>query len=107
MSLAEIKRRSKDDQRIEQKIRSLADPAARQPDLKFLTLDYAKSALAQSDNLLDVTVDAGLSRVRRLHDLCIECEAMRPGEFRRRGDHGFSSTVVGPNRVINVTIIWK
>ena len=115
MSLAEIQRKAKDYQRIEQAIRNLEHMAVRQPDLKqlaaslklseshfqrlfsrwagvspkrflqFLTLDYAKSVLTKSENLMNVTLEAGLSSVSRLHDLFMECEAVTPGEYRNRG----------------------
>lgn len=115
MSLTEIQQKAKDYQRIEQAIRNLEHTAAGQPALKqlaaslnlseshfqrlfsrwagvspkrflqFLTLDYAKSVLTNSENLMDVTLEAGLSSVSRLHDLFIECEAVMPGEYRNRG----------------------
>ncbi|MDX1411458.1 MAG: bifunctional helix-turn-helix domain-containing protein/methylated-DNA--[protein]-cysteine S-methyltransferase, partial [Nitrospirales bacterium] len=115
MSLNKIERQANDYRRIEQAIRNLTQRARRQPDLKqlaanlnlseshfqrlfsrwagvspkrflqFLTLDYAKCVLAKSDNLMDVTLESGLSSVSRLHDLFIECEAVTPGEYRSRG----------------------
>ena len=99
MPRVDFQRRAKDYQRIELAIRNLEHTATQQPDLKqlaaslklsefhfqrlfsrwvgvspkrflqFLTLEYAKSVLSQSANLLDVTFDAGLSSVSRLHDL--------------------------------------
>jgi AraC family transcriptional regulator of adaptative response/methylated-DNA-[protein]-cysteine methyltransferase len=54
--------------------------------LQFLTVEYAKELLSSSTNsLLDVAYDAGLSGPGRLHDLFVTCEAMTPGEFKRRG----------------------
>ncbi len=115
MSLSDLKERSLDYQRIERAIRNLEETAMQQPDLKqlaaslnlsefhfqrlfsrwagvspkrflqFLTLDHAKSVLAESKNLLDVTLDAGLSSVSRLHDLFLQCEAVTPGEYKNRG----------------------
>ena len=106
---------SRDYQRIEQAIHNLEHTAIQQPDLKklaaslklsefhfqrlfsrwagvspkrflqFLTLDHAKSVLAKSESLLDVTFEAGLSSVSRLHDLFMECEAVTPGEYKNRG----------------------
>ena len=52
--------------------------------LQFLTLEYAKKLLAESRNLLDVTYEAGLSSPGRLHDLFITCEAMTPGEYKKK-----------------------
>ena len=116
MSLPEIRRKAKDYKRIEQAIRNLDQAAVTQPNLKqlavslklseshfqrlfsrwagvspkrflqFLTVEYAKSVLNESHNLMDVTLEAGLSSVSRLHDLFIECEAVTPGEYRNRGE---------------------
>ena len=110
-----IQQQSKDYQRVEQAIHNLAHTAIQQPDLKklaaslklsefhfqrlfsrwagvspkrflqFLTLDHAKAVLAKSESLLDVTFEAGLSSVSRLHDLFMECEAVTPGEYKNRG----------------------
>lgn len=53
--------------------------------LQFLTLDAAKSRLADSVSVLDATLDAGLSGPGRLHDLFVTFEAMTPGEYKARG----------------------
>lgn len=54
--------------------------------LQFLTVEYAKELLATSaDSVLDVSYDAGLSSPGRLHDLFVTCEAMTPGEFKKKG----------------------
>lgn len=53
--------------------------------LQYLTLDYAKSKIDQSQNLLQLTVDSGLSSPGRLHDLFVTLEAMSPGEYRAGG----------------------
>jgi AraC family transcriptional regulator of adaptative response/methylated-DNA-[protein]-cysteine methyltransferase len=53
--------------------------------LQYLTVEYAKSKIAQSKNLLDLTLDVGLSSPGRLHDLFIKLEAMSPGEFKAQG----------------------
>ncbi|PSF35421.1 6-O-methylguanine DNA methyltransferase [Aphanothece hegewaldii CCALA 016] len=54
--------------------------------LQYLTLEYAKTKIAQSKNLLDLTLDVGLSSPGRLHDLFINLEAMSPGEFKAQGE---------------------
>ena len=59
-----------------------------------LTLDHAKSDLAQGRNLLETSLDAGLSGPSRLHDLCLKIEAMTPGDYAKGGasvviDYGF------------------
>ena len=52
---------------------------------QFMTLDYTKQKLADSRNLLDTALDAGLSGPSRLHDLFVTFEAMTPGEFKKQG----------------------
>jgi AraC family transcriptional regulator, regulatory protein of adaptative response / methylated-DNA-[protein]-cysteine methyltransferase len=53
--------------------------------LQYLNIEYAKSKISQSRNLLDLTLDLGLSSSGRLHDLFVNLEAMSPGEFKAGG----------------------
>jgi AraC family transcriptional regulator of adaptative response/methylated-DNA-[protein]-cysteine methyltransferase len=53
--------------------------------LQRLTLDAAKSALADDANVFDAALEAGLSGPGRLHDLFVALEAATPGDFRARG----------------------
>ncbi|AFY35474.1 methylated-DNA--[protein]-cysteine S-methyltransferase [Calothrix sp. PCC 7507] len=53
--------------------------------LQYLTVEYAKSRIAQTKSLLDLTLDVGLSSPGRLHDLFVNLEAMSPGEFKTGG----------------------
>lgn len=53
--------------------------------LQFLTLEYAKNLLADSQSVLDATYEAGLSSSGRLHDLFITYEAMTPGDYKKAG----------------------
>ena len=53
--------------------------------LQYLTVEYAKSKIVQTKNLLDLTSDIGLSSPGRLHDLFVNLEAMSPGEFKAGG----------------------
>lgn len=53
--------------------------------LQYLTVEYAKSKIAETKNLLALTVDVGLSSPGRLHDLFVKLEAMSPGEFKAGG----------------------
>jgi AraC family transcriptional regulator, regulatory protein of adaptative response / methylated-DNA-[protein]-cysteine methyltransferase len=53
--------------------------------LQYLNVEYAKSKITQTKNLLDLTLDVGLSSPGRLHDLFVNLEAMSPGEFKARG----------------------
>ncbi len=55
--------------------------------LQFITLDYTKKKLAQSNSLLKTSLDAGLSGPSRLHDLFVTFDAMTPGDFKKQG-HG-------------------
>lgn len=68
--------------------------------LQFLTKEYAKDLLQRSRNLLDVTYETGLSSPGRLHDLFVSCEAVTPGEFKKKGEgvrlgYGFHPTPFG------------
>lgn len=51
----------------------------------FLTLEYAKERLRESQSLLETALDAGLSGPGRLHDLFVTFEAITPGEYKRLG----------------------
>jgi len=65
-----------------------------------LTLDHAKSDLVQGKNLLQTSLDAGLSGPSRLHDLCLKIEAMTPGDYAKGGagveiGYGFHPSLFG------------
>jgi len=53
--------------------------------LQYLTLVRARKLLSAPANLLDTAYDLGLSGPGRLHDLFVACEAVTPGEYKRRG----------------------
>lgn len=53
--------------------------------LQYLTVEYAKSKITQTPNLLHLTDEVGLSSPGRLHDLFVNLEAMSPGEFKSGG----------------------
>jgi AraC family transcriptional regulator of adaptative response/methylated-DNA-[protein]-cysteine methyltransferase len=68
--------------------------------MQFLTLEYAKERLQESQSVLDAALDAGLSGPGRLHDLFVTFEAMTPGEYKKRGGglqitYGFHDTPFG------------
>ena len=68
--------------------------------VQFLTVEHAKACLAESRSVLDACYDAGLSGPGRLHDLFVACEAMTPGEYKRRGEglairYGFHDSPFG------------
>lgn len=72
--------------------------------LQVLTTEHAKRLLAKSRDVLSVTHETGLSSTSRLHDHLVTCEAVTPGEFKRRGEgleiaHGFHSSPFGECRV--------
>ena len=52
---------------------------------QYLTLEYAKSKIAETKSLLDLTLESGLSSPGRLHDLFVTLEAMSPGEYKAAG----------------------
>jgi AraC family transcriptional regulator of adaptative response/methylated-DNA-[protein]-cysteine methyltransferase len=53
--------------------------------LQYLTVEYAKERLLESQSVLGATLDAGLSSPGRLHDLFVTFEAVTPGEYKGRG----------------------
>ena len=68
--------------------------------LQFLTLDYTKQKLAESESVLNTSLEAGLSGPGRLHDLFITFEAMTPGDFKKQGadlniSYGFGTSPFG------------
>jgi len=52
---------------------------------QYLTLDHARSLLANRFSVLDTTMATGLSSPSRLHDLFVRWEAMSPGEYAKGG----------------------
>lgn len=52
---------------------------------QYLTLDYAKSKISETNSLLELTLETGLSSPGRLHDLFVTLEAMSPGEYKAAG----------------------
>ncbi len=53
--------------------------------LQYLTIEYTKQKLQESQSVLDAAFDAGLSSPGRLHDLFVSFEAITPGEYKRQG----------------------
>lgn len=116
LALADYRQSSADYRTVEQAIRYLERNAQRQPSLKevaaavglsefhfqrlftrwagispkrflqFITKEHAKEMLDRSANLLDTTVEVGLSSLGRLHDLFITTEAVTPGEYKSQGE---------------------
>lgn len=68
--------------------------------MRFLTKEYAKNLLIKSEDILQTTMDLGLSSTSRLHDLFVTFEAMSPGEYKKKGlgitiNFGFHETQFG------------
>jgi len=53
--------------------------------LRYLTVEYAKGRLRESQSVFDAAQDAGLSGASRLHDLFVTFEAMTPGAYKQLG----------------------
>jgi len=53
--------------------------------LQYLTVEHSKSLLRLGKNTLETSYEAGLSGNGRLHDLFVKCEAVSPGEFKKKG----------------------
>jgi AraC family transcriptional regulator of adaptative response/methylated-DNA-[protein]-cysteine methyltransferase len=53
--------------------------------LQCLTLSHARELLRRGENVLDASLESGLSGPGRLHDLCVSLEAATPGEIKARG----------------------
>lgn len=76
--------------------------------LQYLTVEYAKSKIRQSTNLLDLTWEVGLSNPGRLHDLFVKLEALSPGEFTSGGAgleirYGIHETPFGKSLLASTT----
>ena len=52
---------------------------------QYLTLDHARTLLAERFTMLDAANELGLSGTGRLHDLFLKWEAMSPGDYARKG----------------------
>ena len=52
---------------------------------QYLTLGHAKALLAERASLVATAAETGLSGPSRLHDQFLTWEAMRPGDYARRG----------------------
>jgi len=68
--------------------------------LQYLTVDFLKSKLQDSKNLVEVAEAAGLSSQSRVYDLFTTLEAVTPFEYKRSGagiriDYGFHETPFG------------
>ncbi|OZI05165.1 cysteine methyltransferase [Siphonobacter sp. BAB-5385] len=69
--------------------------------LQYISLEHAKSLLAQGHSLADTSFETGLSSTSRLHDLFVTIEGMTPGEYKNGGQYlqiqySFGSTPFGP-----------
>ncbi len=69
--------------------------------LHYLTIEYAKERLQESNSVYDTALDAGLSGAGRLHDIFVNFEAMTPGQYKEQGQdliitYGINPTPFGP-----------
>src|SRR5690349_17561069 len=69
--------------------------------LQFLTVDFLKTKLEESRNLVEAAEHAGLSSQSRVYDLFTTLEAMTPQEYKLKGsgiriEYGFHETPFGP-----------
>ena len=76
--------------------------------LQYLTVEYAKSKIAETKSLLDLSADLGLSSPGRLQDLFVTLEAMSPGEFKAGGaglqiGYGIHNTLFGDCLIATTT----
>ena len=67
---------------------------------QYLTLDHARSLLANRFTTLETAGELGLSGTSRLHDLFVKWQAMSPGEYARKGagltiDYGWFDSPFG------------
>ncbi len=53
--------------------------------VQYLMVEHAKQMLDASHNVLDASLDSGLSGPGRLHDLFVSAEAVTPGEYKSGG----------------------
>ena len=54
--------------------------------LQCLTLSHARELLREGRNILDASMNSGLSGPGRLHDLCVKLESASPGELKSGGE---------------------
>jgi AraC family transcriptional regulator of adaptative response/methylated-DNA-[protein]-cysteine methyltransferase len=68
--------------------------------LQYLTVDFLKSKLLESRNIVEAAEQAGLSSQSRVYDLFTTLEAVTPHEYKQQGgglriDYGFHETPFG------------
>lgn len=74
--------------------------------LQLLTVNAVKKRLLEGQNVLDASLDVGLSGPSRLHDLTVSLEAATPGEIKSGGQDwqlsaGFATTPFGDCLIAN------
>jgi AraC family transcriptional regulator of adaptative response/methylated-DNA-[protein]-cysteine methyltransferase len=68
--------------------------------LQYLTVDFLKSKLLESRNIVEAAGEAGLSSQSRVYDLFTTLEAVTPQEYKQKGsgiriEYGFHETPFG------------
>jgi AraC family transcriptional regulator, regulatory protein of adaptative response / methylated-DNA-[protein]-cysteine methyltransferase len=68
--------------------------------LQYLTVDFLKTKLLESRNIVEAAEEAGLSSQSRVYDLFTTLEAVTPQEYKQKGgglriEYGFHETTFG------------
>jgi len=68
--------------------------------LQFLTVDFLKTKILESRNIVEAAEEAGLSSQSRVYDLFTTLEAVTPQEYKQKGgglriEYGFHETPFG------------
>lgn len=67
---------------------------------QYMNMHHARPLLREGQSTLNVAHHTGLSGTGRLYDLCVQCEAVTPGDMRHGGRgviiyYGFHPTIIG------------
>lgn len=68
--------------------------------VQYMNMRHVRDLLRGGASTLDTAMEAGLSGTGRLHDLCVSCVGLTPGEMKSRGagvqiTYGFYHTPIG------------
>jgi AraC family transcriptional regulator of adaptative response/methylated-DNA-[protein]-cysteine methyltransferase len=68
--------------------------------VQYMNMRHARELLSQGVSTLNTAYEAGLSGTGRLHDLCVVCEGVTPGDLQKRGAglnivYGFAPSPMG------------
>ena len=76
--------------------------------LQYLTVEHVKRCMDETEDVLSLAIESGLSSPGRLHDLFVTMEGMTPGEFKRAAKgleirYGIGPTPFGPALIANTS----